>query len=635
MFESSKWIWCGESPKADEYGEFYSEFDYRGGKLLLRISADSNYAAYLNGRLAAFGQYADFPYDKVYDEIDITEFAVSGKNSLAIIVWYYGIDTTQVYYKGNAALMFDLLCDGNSVLTSDETTLSRMSRAYKNHLEKSITSQVGFSFYYDATAEDNWMMGELKGFSPSYVVKQTLPLRIRPCKKLCLEKARDGKEIKRFSDTGILYDLGTNEVGFLRIEVESDTEQELVISYGEHIADGCVRRNIGSRDFSVQVKVGKGKTVYMNPFRRLGCKYLQMSSEAPIKLGSIAIVPTVYPVKELPRPALTKAESEIYDVCIRTLKLCMHEHYEDCPWREQALYCMDSRNQMLIGYYAFGEYEFPRSNLQLISKDCREDGLLSICYPINKDLVIPSFSLHYFTQCLEYYEHSGDITLLSEVYPKLCSILKVFTDRMVTEGDIIPPFEGMWNFYEWSTGLSGHGGYNSAECDLPLSALLSIALQNMDKICKVLGEPSSFGKLAEKLNANINKTFFDPENGLYFDQPDTRRFSKLSNSLAVLCGAADEKLTESICYKLINDNTLTEITLSMQTFFFDALLKCDREKYKGYILSSIEEKYRPMVEYGVGTVWETELGQSDFGNAGSLCHGWSAIPVYYYHILKK
>jgi hypothetical protein len=40
-----------------------------------------------------------------------------------------------------------------------------------------------------------------------------------------------------------------------------------------------------------------------------------------------------------------------------------------------------------------------------------------------------------------------------------------------------------------------------------------------------------------------------------------------------------------------------------------------------------------MVEYGVGTVWETELGESDFDNAGSLCHGWSALPIYYYHIL--
>ena len=635
MFENSKWIWCNSSPGADEYGEFYSEFVYTGGKLCLGISADSNYAAYLNGHLAAFGQYADFPYDKIYDVVDITEFAVFGKNQLAIVVWYYGIDTTQVYYKGNAALMFDLLSDGSSVCSSNENTLSRMSHAYKNHIEKIITPQIGHSFYYDATAQDEWMNGALHDFSPSFVVTQDLPLRKRPCKKLYLDTPRKGKEIKRFSDTDILFDLGINEVGFLQIDTDSEVEQELLISYGEHIADGCVRRKIWVRDFSVQIKVKKGQTVYMNPFRRLGCKYLQITSEKPVKINSIAIIPTLYPVKELPRPSLTKSENDIYDICVRTLRLCMHEHYEDCPWREQALYCMDSRNQMLTGYYAFGEYEFPRANLQLISKDNRADNQLSICYPINKDLVIPSFSLHYFTQCLEYYEYSGDVSLLSEVYPKLCSILKAFTDKMKNEGDVILPFKGMWNFYEWSKGLDGHGEYNPELPDLPINALLSIALQKMDRICEILGETSDFGSIAKKLNRNINKIFFDTQNNLYFDQPNTNRYSKLSNSLAIICGAASPTIAPCICDKLVDGDGLIELSLSMYAFFYDALIMCDKEKYKDVILRTIEEKYRPMIDYGVGTVWETELGEADFSNAGSLCHGWSAIPIYYYHILKK
>ena len=38
----------------------------------------------------------------------------------------------------------------------------------------------------------------------------------------------------------------------------------------------------------------------------------------------------------------------------------------------------------------------------------------------------------------------------------------------------------------------------------------------------------------------------------------------------------------------------------------------------------------------ISIVWETILGDADFDNAGSLCHGWSAMPVYYYNkILKR
>ena len=43
----------------------------------------------------------------------------------------------------------------------------------------------------------------------------------------------------------------------------------------------------------------------------------------------------------------------------------MHEHYEDTPWREQAFYVADSRNQALCGYYAFGEYRFPAACFEL------------------------------------------------------------------------------------------------------------------------------------------------------------------------------------------------------------------------------------------------------------------------------
>jgi hypothetical protein len=71
----------------------------------------------------------------------------------------------------------------------------------------------------------------------------------------------------------------------------------------------------------------------------------------------------------------------------------------------------------------------------------------------------------------------------------------------------------------------------------------------------------------------------------------------------------------------------------MKCFKYDALLKCDKEKYSSAILGEIRQTYEKMIE--TGTVWETEIGASDFNNAGSLCHGWSSIPIYYYNILLK
>jgi hypothetical protein len=36
-----------------------------------------------------------------------------------------------------------------------------------------------------------------------------------------------------------------------------------------------------------------------------------------------------------------------------------------------------------------------------------------------------------------------------------------------------------------------------------------------------------------------------------------------------------------------------------------------------------------------GTVWETIDGKAAFDNAGSLCHGWSATPIYYYNLFEN
>ena len=33
-------------------------------------------------------------------------------------------------------------------------------------------------------------------------------------------------------------------------------------------------------------------------------------------------------------------------------------------------------------------------------------------------------------------------------------------------------------------------------------------------------------------------------------------------------------------------------------------------------------------------MWETDIGEADFEQAGSLCHGWSALPVWYFYALK-
>ena len=156
-FEKARWIWNRENAGADEFADFVCNFDGGDGDWKLNISADSDYNVYINGELAAFGQYADYPFYKVYDSIDVSDYVRRGSNRMVIKVWYYGIDT-QTYVKGRAGLIFELINANNIVACSNKNTLSRPSRDYISGQRKIITSQLGLTYSYDASQNDGHLI---------------------------------------------------------------------------------------------------------------------------------------------------------------------------------------------------------------------------------------------------------------------------------------------------------------------------------------------------------------------------------------------------------------------------------------------------------------------------------------------
>ena len=638
MHAQAKWIWKKDFAGKDIYCDFYDSFEYCGGKVTVEISADSNYALYVNGVFADSGQYADYPHYKVYDELDITKFCREGKNHIAIIVTHCGADFF-TYQPGKAALRYAILCEGKCVAASGEATLCRESRTYESGLCKIITAQLGYSFHYDITKKDGWMEGDPDGFAPASIVEQDLPMHKRPCKKLSWEENAPATLLKNEGGTHFLYDMGKEEVGHLTLKLRSSKKQKLLFTFGEYLIDGGVNRIIGSRDFSVEVTVGEGENTYFNPFRRLGLRYLEVFCEAPIEPEYITVKPAVYPLSKTEDLPSNPLDRKIYQASLRTLELCMHEHYEDCPWREQSLYCMDSRNQMLLGYYAFKEYEFPRSNLKLMAMDRREDNLLNICFPAGKfltdnGLVIPSFNLHWFTQVWEYMSHSGDYAFGKEIYPKLKSVLQVFIDRM--EEGLVKSFTSMtyWNFYEWSDNLEGHLGSSDEEAfEAALNCLMIFALRNMAKIAAVIGEEDTFTPLIAPIQVGIRKRFFDEKRCLFRNREDSDAVSELVNAFCILADVATPEESIKIAQILAAGKSgLTPATLSMLCFKYDALLKVDAEKYSNYIYEEIRSKFKRMLDMGATTFWETE--DTDQIPEYSRCHGWSALPIYYFEVLK-
>lgn len=627
-FLGAQWIWNSYAYKPDEYVEF--KFNFVASKLnktCVRIASDSNYNLYVNGNIAAFGQYADYPNYKVYDEIDVTEY-LNGENEVYILVWYYGIDT-QTYIKDNPGVIFEIESDGKIIYGSGAHVKSRLCLNYQNHRAKNLTSQLGLTFKYLANVENQ------TPYSESVVIQKSKNLFARPNEKLIL---RNGEKnvVTLLNDGSYLVDMGRETCGFLKLDFESDEEQDILVAYSQYLDGGKVKRLIGGMDFSVEYFAKKGKNEYVNYFRRLSGRYLQLFASKPIKINYVGICSVEYPVVAKKPNFKSELRNRIYDVSVRTLHCCMHEHYEDTPWREQALYTMDSRNEMLCTYYAFNDFKFARSNLVLISKGLRSDGLLSICYPAGRDIPIPFFSLVYSVQVKEYIEYSGDLTILNEVLPVLEKIYETFKSRIEGNGLIANFPYPYWNFYEWTNG-SDNGSQISRKAtdfypkkyDLILNCMFLMSLINYKQILALEGKTLDFDE--EKTCTAIKETFFVKERGLFkatdIDEP---YYTVLGNCLAVLCGIGDEKIMENV----LSDKEIVSISLSMCTFLYEALLKVDAKKYVQYIVDDIDMRYGSMLKRGATTFWETEEGASSLAHTGSLCHGWSAMPIYYYSILN-
>lgn len=631
-FEHAHFIWPAGLSGEDSYAEFLTSFEAPEEKAVCRISCDGDYTLFLNGEAVGCNQYGDFEYYKIYDDIDLSPYLKKGKNTLGVLVWHFG-SPNQRYRPAAPGLIFEVRA-GRRILTfSDDSTPARQSRAYASGRKKKITSQLGYSFYYDAGKEDSWLSGKADGFAPAVKVSKNCVFYPRPILRP-QNLPRCESRILVAEGNHYLVDLGKETVGLLSLSLISENPQPLTICYGEHLEDGCVRRRVGSRDFSVEYVAAAGENHYTNFMLRLGARYLELFSKEPITLSYLGLCPQVYPIKETGKRPESEEDRRIYELCLRSLRLCMMEHYVDCPWREQCLYAFDSRNQMLAGYDAFkgGNAAYARANLKLLSMDTRSTPLLSICAPCGTDFTIPSFSLHFVLALEEYFAHTGDGDFMNEVYEKVCSVLRFFLENR--EGDLLRPFADPkvnWNFYDWSECNEGHCLDNPEQHpDAVVNALGILALSAFERICAATGRVFPFPGEAEKIRTAATARFFRPHRSLVTMFGDSEEYTELSNSLAILSGIIPKEARATAAAALAGGKLLPS-SLSMKPQTYNALLMADEKTYRPFVLSDIRKNYSKMLKADATATWETIKGASDFDNAGSLCHGWSAIPIHYYH----
>lgn len=620
--KNAKWIWINNNPRENEFAVFEQRFDFSGKKATVTLCAETDYVLYVNGKLAGFGQFAGYPEHKYYDELDITEYCQKGENVFTLTVRYEGINS-HIHIDDGAGVIYSLDIDGTTSLYSRKGVKGGYDNRYVRNVTRKITKQIGYAC--------DMQVGDYACDMPCVEVQKSYNIKPRPVKKTEPCDFVQGKLIDAQKN---IYDLERETAGYLYVKIKAEKSCTVKITYGQHIADGCVRYLVGDRDFSLDFKVVSGTHEFKQYFTRISGRYLQPILPDGAEIVSIGIMPYIYPLDETDFKLGNALDQKIYDTCVRTLRLCMNMHYEDTPWREQALYVLDARNQMLCGYYAFKGAEFQRANLEFIAKGTRADGFLELTYPSVDTPAIPFFSVMYPVAVYEYIKHTGDKTILDSTMPTMMGIMKNFKSRIEDNG-LIKSFENpYWNFYEWTDGSADPipTATRVVPCDyyhLLINCAFVYSGKIFSEMCKMAGV--EFDCDFDALKSAINSEFFDETDGSFVLRTDNRSLkSQLGNAFALLIGLGDERTVRAIK----EDKNLIKTSLSMLIYKYDALLAADPDN-RDYVLDEIRELYGYMLDSGATSFWETIKGESAFDNAGSLCHGWSALPLYYYHVLSE
>ena len=153
-----------------------------GSAAKIYISADDYYKLYINGRFVAQGPAPCYHFQYNYNEIDISEYSVKGDNLIAVHTLYQGL-INRVWQSGDwrHGFICDIVIDGQTVLSSDETFKVRNHSAYSEAGICGYDTQ--FLEQYDSTAaevgfekvdfdDSDWHYAEICHFDDHVLNKQ-------------------------------------------------------------------------------------------------------------------------------------------------------------------------------------------------------------------------------------------------------------------------------------------------------------------------------------------------------------------------------------------------------------------------------------------------------------------------------
>lgn len=658
----------------------------------IKISADTRYKLYVNGELVEVGPSKGDREVWYKDTLDIAPFVHVGRNVIAVIVLRYPVERKLGNHGMFRTEIPGLFLEGiirdslGSVIdiSADTYYRCRINRDIKfppeekrfaplliHEISEGDPELHGWMdpSYDDSTWEQALPYG--KGFideavSPGNLNNRTIPYMYRKGRVFTglfenesdvediawkgLFDRKDEVMIPAHSRVRIVADAGEEMTGYLQFAFSGGKGAELRILESEayeqseksptskmpikkdrlDIANGHLSGytdiyTVGG--FGVENHPEIYEPFFFRTFRMI--EMIINTSEDPLVLHRFDYDETGYPL-EVKTSVDTSDNSfdPIWDISERTLRRCMHETYEDCPFYEQLQYVMDTRSQILYTYTVSADDRLARKAIDDFARSQRSNGLLNSCYPNMNPNVIPGFSIYYILMLHDHMMYFGDKKLISRYVSVADKILNYF-DRHLDENGLVEKIGGVldkaryWSFIDWATEWNITQGMPPAGLNgsITMESLLYVmGLEKAAELSRFIGRNDTadeYETRAELVKKAVRKHCMRSD-GMVTDGPGCDDTSQHGQVFGVLTGVLSVKEGKKNLLRTIEEPGFAQCTVAMRFYLFRALEETGLYEYT----NRYWDTWRTMVKNNCTTCIESE----DYSR--SECHAWGALALY-------
>lgn len=654
-------------------------------RAVCRVTADSRYILYVNGRAVCRGpQKGD---DKVwfYDQLDLAPYLTEGINVLAAMVLHY----PQTVEGGNRsvwrmqhpafAAAGQIEWEGGSLdWQTDESWQAAQAKDIRIHGSYPDTSRLviqeeargdaslqGWRLPgYDAAGWQSAAVYPKGAFlptvSPAFQRKRNIPFLFEEERPLHVFRAVQGDAagwaallekntpltLPAHSEAVVELAAGRLMTAYLTLRVQGGRGS--VIQWMP--AEGYVQPHDGGAikgdrlDWQHGVLTGPTDRYEVGgfgaadapecyePFWFRALRFLQVQVRVgaePLTIAALGCRETGYPLEVRTRVETSdRSLGDIWQISENTLRACMHETYEDCPFYEQLQYLMDTRSEILYTYASAADDRLARQAIDSFARSQRADGLLNACYPAYKPNVIPGFSIYYILMLHDHMMYFGDKDLVERYFPVAERILQFYEDLREPDGLVgrMPGAGGFgggyWCFVDWAKGWPV-GVPPAAACGPAAidSLMYCLGLGAAAELAEFVGrqdQAAVYRSRAEALRCSVRSRCAGRD-GLLQDGPGLEQYSQHVQVFGVLTGTLTGQKARAALEQTLDDPDIPQCTVAMGFYLFRALEQCGLY----HRTFRLWDKWRRMLDNHLTTCVE-----SDGSYTRSDCHGWGALALY-------